>query len=220
MRNCATIFNSFFLKFLLSNDHVTRASFLRDLNDAFTIFSQNQAVVAQPVVGSAHTSHAQVKGSTFNPSQLRALFNPFNPSHMYAPLTANRRRWVHTYPRGPQGEALVLHHQNSYTRSISRSRQVSESTEEDLTGSMTFSGFAASPSSPSNTPPNHKLVSRLVKFVFAMPLTQVRHAHLSVSLRRYSGPDFQATVLLARLCQDVISQSSTDARKVVLIRAF
>ncbi|XP_076800550.1 GATOR1 complex protein DEPDC5-like isoform X1 [Clavelina lepadiformis] len=68
----------------------------------------------RPIIGSAtnsRTCHGYRKNDTV--TQRRSLFNPFNPSYMFAPLTANRRRWVHTYPRGPQGEALVLHHENA-----------------------------------------------------------------------------------------------------------
>ncbi|XP_042300181.1 GATOR complex protein DEPDC5-like [Sceloporus undulatus] len=41
----------------------------------------------------------------------RALINPFAPSRMPMKLTSNRRRWVHTFPVGPSGEAIQIHHQ-------------------------------------------------------------------------------------------------------------
>ncbi|XP_062814922.1 GATOR1 complex protein DEPDC5-like isoform X1 [Anolis carolinensis] len=42
----------------------------------------------------------------------RALINPFAPSRMPMKLTSNRRRWVHTFPVGPSGEAIQIHHQS------------------------------------------------------------------------------------------------------------
>nr|XP_030716772.1 GATOR complex protein DEPDC5 isoform X8 [Globicephala melas] len=41
----------------------------------------------------------------------RALINPFAPSRMPMKLTSNRRRWMHTFPVGPSGEAIQIHHQ-------------------------------------------------------------------------------------------------------------
>uniref|UniRef100_A0A8C6YFD3 GATOR1 complex protein DEPDC5 n=1 Tax=Naja naja TaxID=35670 RepID=A0A8C6YFD3_NAJNA len=40
----------------------------------------------------------------------RALINPFAPSRMPMKLTSNRRRWMHTFPVGPSGEAIQIHH--------------------------------------------------------------------------------------------------------------
>ena len=79
-----------------------------------------------------------------SPVTRRALFNPFNPLQMFAPLTANRRRWVHTYPRGPQGEALVLHHRNPSIIRLRSQQQASESTDDE-SGLIYPFGVSSSP---------------------------------------------------------------------------
>ncbi|RXG51242.1 DEP domain-containing protein 5 [Armadillidium vulgare] len=40
----------------------------------------------------------------------RSLINPFNPSHVTIKLTSNRRRWIHTFPKGPTGVLIQQHH--------------------------------------------------------------------------------------------------------------
>ena len=79
----------------------------------YFFFQKDEDFEVRPIVGSATVCRSVLKDGPSSPIPRRALFNPFNPLQMFAPLTANRRRWVHTYPRGPQGEALVLHHRNS-----------------------------------------------------------------------------------------------------------
>ncbi|XP_028910715.1 GATOR complex protein DEPDC5 isoform X2 [Ornithorhynchus anatinus] len=59
-------------------------------------------------VGSAE-SMLHVRPGGFTPQ--RALINPFAPSRMPMKLTSNRRRWMHTFPVGPSGEAIQIHHQ-------------------------------------------------------------------------------------------------------------
>ncbi|XP_051829133.1 GATOR complex protein DEPDC5 isoform X2 [Antechinus flavipes] len=59
-------------------------------------------------VGSAE-SMLHVRPGGYAPQ--RALINPFAPSRMPMKLTSNRRRWMHTFPVGPSGEAIQIHHQ-------------------------------------------------------------------------------------------------------------
>ncbi|XP_023373444.1 GATOR complex protein DEPDC5 [Otolemur garnettii] len=59
-------------------------------------------------VGSAE-SMLHVRPGGYTPQ--RALINPFAPSRMPMKLTSNRRRWMHTFPVGPSGEAIQIHHQ-------------------------------------------------------------------------------------------------------------
>uniref|UniRef100_K9J7R1 DEP domain containing 5 n=1 Tax=Xenopus tropicalis TaxID=8364 RepID=K9J7R1_XENTR len=59
-------------------------------------------------VGSAE-SMLHVRPGGYHPQ--RALINPFAPSRMPMKLTSNRRRWMHTFPVGPSGEAIQIHHQ-------------------------------------------------------------------------------------------------------------
>ncbi|XP_063171811.1 GATOR1 complex protein DEPDC5 isoform X2 [Candoia aspera] len=60
-------------------------------------------------VGSAESRlHVRSAGG-YTPQ--RALINPFAPSRMPMKLTSNRRRWMHTFPVGPSGEAIQIHHQ-------------------------------------------------------------------------------------------------------------
>ncbi|XP_066544990.1 GATOR1 complex protein DEPDC5 isoform X2 [Amia ocellicauda] len=59
-------------------------------------------------VGSAEST-LHVRPGGYTPQ--RALINPFAPSRMPMKLTSNRRRWMHTFPMGPSGEAIQIHHQ-------------------------------------------------------------------------------------------------------------
>ncbi|XP_053135498.1 GATOR complex protein DEPDC5 isoform X4 [Hemicordylus capensis] len=59
-------------------------------------------------VGSAE-SMLHIRPGSYAPQ--RALINPFAPSRMPMKLTSNRRRWMHTFPVGPSGEAIQIHHQ-------------------------------------------------------------------------------------------------------------
>uniref|UniRef100_A0A670ZYE2 GATOR1 complex protein DEPDC5 n=1 Tax=Pseudonaja textilis TaxID=8673 RepID=A0A670ZYE2_PSETE len=60
-------------------------------------------------VGSAESRlHIRSAGGGYTPQ--RALINPFAPSRMPMKLTSNRRRWMHTFPVGPSGEAIQIHH--------------------------------------------------------------------------------------------------------------
>ncbi|XP_053326258.1 GATOR complex protein DEPDC5 isoform X1 [Spea bombifrons] len=59
-------------------------------------------------VGSAE-SMLHIRPGEYHPQ--RALINPFAPSRMPMKLTSNRRRWMHTFPVGPSGEAIQIHHQ-------------------------------------------------------------------------------------------------------------
>ncbi|XP_072455955.1 GATOR1 complex protein DEPDC5 isoform X4 [Notamacropus eugenii] len=59
-------------------------------------------------VGSAE-SMLHIRPGGYTPQ--RALINPFAPSRMPMKLTSNRRRWMHTFPVGPSGEAIQIHHQ-------------------------------------------------------------------------------------------------------------
>uniref|UniRef100_A0A8C7FUB1 DEP domain containing 5, GATOR1 subcomplex subunit n=1 Tax=Oncorhynchus kisutch TaxID=8019 RepID=A0A8C7FUB1_ONCKI len=59
-------------------------------------------------VGSAEST-LHVRPGGYTPQ--RALINPFAPSRMPMKLTSNRRRWMHTFPVGPSGEAIQIHHQ-------------------------------------------------------------------------------------------------------------
>ncbi|KAJ7984276.1 hypothetical protein DPEC_G00363000 [Dallia pectoralis] len=59
-------------------------------------------------VGSAEST-LHVRPGGYTPQ--RALINPFALSRMPMKLTSNRRRWMHTFPVGPSGEAIQIHHQ-------------------------------------------------------------------------------------------------------------
>ncbi|XP_023820575.1 GATOR complex protein DEPDC5 isoform X2 [Oryzias latipes] len=59
-------------------------------------------------VGSAEST-LHIRPGGYTPQ--RALINPFTPSRMPMKLTSNRRRWMHTFPVGPSGEPIQIHHQ-------------------------------------------------------------------------------------------------------------
>ncbi|XP_033102141.1 GATOR complex protein DEPDC5-like [Anneissia japonica] len=62
------------------------------------------------IVGSASAIHCFPNISPTNTHNKRALINPFAKSCAAIRLTSNRRRWTHTFPQGPSGEAIQLHH--------------------------------------------------------------------------------------------------------------
>ncbi|KAM7034274.1 GATOR1 complex protein DEPDC5 isoform 2-T3 [Acridotheres tristis] len=78
-------------------------------------------------VGSAE-SLLHVRPGGFAPQ--RALINPFAPSRMPMKLTSNRRRWMHTFPVGPSGEAIQIHHQTRQNMA-----EMQGSGQQDLTHS-------------------------------------------------------------------------------------
>uniref|UniRef100_A0A8C9F9H1 GATOR1 complex protein DEPDC5 n=1 Tax=Pavo cristatus TaxID=9049 RepID=A0A8C9F9H1_PAVCR len=78
-------------------------------------------------VGSAE-SMLHVRPGGYTPQ--RALINPFAPSRMPMKLTSNRRRWMHTFPVGPSGEAIQIHHQTRQNMA-----EMQDSGQQDLTHS-------------------------------------------------------------------------------------
>ncbi|XP_071488216.1 GATOR1 complex protein DEPDC5-like [Diadema antillarum] len=71
------------------------------------------------VVGSTGAIHNVGNQTGQNPPS-RALINPFGTSNMMVKLTSNRRRWTHTFPQGPTGATIQVHHrhQTPYHQSI------------------------------------------------------------------------------------------------------
>ncbi|XP_039240167.1 GATOR complex protein DEPDC5 isoform X9 [Pipra filicauda] len=78
-------------------------------------------------VGSAE-SLLHIRPGGYTPQ--RALINPFAPSRMPMKLTSNRRRWMHTFPVGPSGEAIQIHHQTRQNMA-----EMQGSGQQDLTHS-------------------------------------------------------------------------------------
>uniref|UniRef100_A0A8C3ESP1 GATOR1 complex protein DEPDC5 n=1 Tax=Corvus moneduloides TaxID=1196302 RepID=A0A8C3ESP1_CORMO len=78
-------------------------------------------------VGSAE-SMLHIRPGGYAPQ--RALINPFAPSRMPMKLTSNRRRWMHTFPVGPSGEAIQIHHQTRQNMA-----EMQGSGQQDLTHS-------------------------------------------------------------------------------------
>ncbi|POI35268.1 hypothetical protein CIB84_000981 [Bambusicola thoracicus] len=78
-------------------------------------------------VGSAE-SMLHIRPGGYTPQ--RALINPFAPSRMPMKLTSNRRRWMHTFPVGPSGEAIQIHHQTRQNMA-----EMQDSGQQDLTHS-------------------------------------------------------------------------------------
>ncbi|OXB64651.1 hypothetical protein ASZ78_008727 [Callipepla squamata] len=78
-------------------------------------------------VGSAE-SMLHIRPGGYTPQ--RALINPFAPSRMPMKLTSNRRRWMHTFPVGPSGEAIQIHHQTRQNMA-----EMQDNGQQDLTHS-------------------------------------------------------------------------------------
>ncbi|KAM7401368.1 hypothetical protein PAMA_005520 [Pampus argenteus] len=80
----------------------------RELFEKMMDSQRDSSAPGRFTVGSAEsTLHTRPGGYT----PQRALINPFTPSRMPMKLTSNRRRWMHTFPVGPSGEAIQIHHQ-------------------------------------------------------------------------------------------------------------
>ncbi|XP_065146520.1 GATOR1 complex protein DEPDC5 isoform X2 [Paramisgurnus dabryanus] len=80
----------------------------RELLEKMVDSQRDSSAPGRFTVGSAEST-LHVRPGGYTPQ--RALINPFAPSRMPMKLTSNRRRWMHTFPVGPSGEAIQIHHQ-------------------------------------------------------------------------------------------------------------
>ncbi|MEQ2294190.1 GATOR complex protein depdc5, partial [Ameca splendens] len=80
----------------------------RDLLEKMMDSQRDSSAPGRFTVGSAEST-LHIRPGGYAPQ--RALINPFTPSRMPMKLTSNRRRWMHTFPVGPSGEAIQIHHQ-------------------------------------------------------------------------------------------------------------
>ncbi|XP_077954936.1 GATOR1 complex protein DEPDC5 isoform X44 [Gasterosteus aculeatus] len=80
----------------------------RELLDKMMDSQRDSSAPGRFTVGSAEST-LHIRPGGYTPQ--RALINPFTPSRMPMKLTSNRRRWMHTFPVGPSGEAIQIHHQ-------------------------------------------------------------------------------------------------------------
>ncbi|CAL1579169.1 unnamed protein product [Knipowitschia caucasica] len=80
----------------------------RDLVEKMLDSQRDSSAPGRFTVGSAEST-LHIRPGGYTPQ--RALINPFTPSRMPMKLTSNRRRWMHTFPVGPSGEAIQIHHQ-------------------------------------------------------------------------------------------------------------
>nr|XP_049602672.1 GATOR complex protein DEPDC5 isoform X1 [Syngnathus scovelli] len=102
---------------------------------------RDSSAPARFTVGSAEST-LYIQSGGYTPQ--RALMNPFTPTRMPMKLTSNRRRWMHTFPVDPFGEAFQIHHQtwqniaelqDSYQRDHAQaSAELLELTYQDTTG--------------------------------------------------------------------------------------
>ncbi|XP_053500716.1 GATOR complex protein DEPDC5 isoform X2 [Ictalurus furcatus] len=80
----------------------------RELLEKLVESQRDSSAPGRFTVGSAEST-LHIRPGGYTPQ--RALINPFAPSRMPMKLTSNRRRWMHTFPVGPSGEAIQIHHQ-------------------------------------------------------------------------------------------------------------
>ncbi|XP_030623111.1 GATOR complex protein DEPDC5 [Chanos chanos] len=80
----------------------------RELMEKMMESQRDSSAPGRFTVGSAEST-LHVRPGGYTPQ--RALINPFAPSRMPMKLTSNRRRWMHTFPVGPSGEPIQIHHQ-------------------------------------------------------------------------------------------------------------
>ncbi|GAA6076019.1 GATOR complex protein DEPDC5 isoform X2 [Tachysurus ichikawai] len=80
----------------------------RELLEKLVESQRDSSAPGRFTVGSAEST-LHIRPGGYTPQ--RALINPFAPSRMPMKLTSNRRRWMHTFPVGPSGEPIQIHHQ-------------------------------------------------------------------------------------------------------------
>ncbi|KAM3865836.1 GATOR1 complex protein DEPDC5 [Diretmus argenteus] len=80
----------------------------RELLEKMMESQRDSSAPGRFTVGSAEST-LHIRPGGYTPQ--RALINPYAPSRMPMKLTSNRRRWMHTFPVGPSGEAIQIHHQ-------------------------------------------------------------------------------------------------------------
>ncbi|KAM4552846.1 GATOR1 complex protein DEPDC5 isoform 1-T1 [Odontesthes bonariensis] len=80
----------------------------RELLEKMMDSQRDSSAPGRFTVGSAEST-LHIRPGGYTPQ--RALINPFTPSRIPMKLTSNRRRWMHTFPVGPSGEAIQIHHQ-------------------------------------------------------------------------------------------------------------
>ncbi|XP_077391854.1 GATOR1 complex protein DEPDC5 isoform X3 [Festucalex cinctus] len=80
----------------------------KELFDKAADSQRDSSAPARFTVGSAEST-LYIQPGCYTPQ--RALINPFTPTRMPMKLTSNRRRWMHTFPVDPFGEAIQIHHQ-------------------------------------------------------------------------------------------------------------
>ncbi|TRY65307.1 hypothetical protein DNTS_015453 [Danionella cerebrum] len=80
----------------------------RELLEKMVESQRDSSAPGRFTVGSAEST-LHIRPGGYTPQ--RALINPFAPSRMPMKLTSNRRRWMHTFPVGPSGEPIQIHHQ-------------------------------------------------------------------------------------------------------------
>ncbi|XP_013864451.1 DEP domain-containing protein 5 [Austrofundulus limnaeus] len=80
----------------------------RELLEKMNDSQRDSSAPGRFTVGSAEST-LHIRPGGYTPQ--RALINPFTPSRMPMKLTSNRRRWMHTFPVDPSGEAIQIHHQ-------------------------------------------------------------------------------------------------------------
>ncbi|XP_019734398.1 DEP domain-containing protein 5 [Hippocampus comes] len=80
----------------------------KELSEKTVESQRDSSAPARFTVGSAEST-LYIQPGGYTPQ--RALINPFTPTRIPMKLTSNRRRWMHTFPLDPLGEAIQIHHQ-------------------------------------------------------------------------------------------------------------
>ncbi|XP_071790249.1 GATOR1 complex protein DEPDC5-like isoform X2 [Asterias amurensis] len=68
--------------------------------------------------------------------------NPFVPASLTTKLTPDRRRWTHTFPHGPHGDVIQLHHKHSSLTSESTGNSSSDLISSSSSASSLFNESA------------------------------------------------------------------------------
>ncbi|XP_022108430.1 GATOR complex protein DEPDC5-like isoform X2 [Acanthaster planci] len=84
--------------------------------------------------------------------QAKKCNNPFVPSSLTIKLTPDRRRWTHTFPHGPRGDVIQLHHKHSSQSLLESSGNSSSELSSSSSTSSLYNEVTVEETMPDDSP--------------------------------------------------------------------